>query len=128
MLKLTSPQKPVLCLDTESPPTLRVQGQRPRYLQCILAVHPRPIKNEDSNLQGNLGRTTLSILSDPLIEYVFIRGLGGGSTKPWMSQARPCLIRNARSDVYPLYAASVTALTVLGAIGGYGRYPNPLFS
>jgi hypothetical protein len=62
------------------PPT-----QRPgaRFLQRFFPAQSKPLEQSDNNLRGNLGLTTLYNPSDPWVEYVFIHGLGGGSTKTW---------------------------------------------
>lgn len=46
-----------------------------------------PIKGFDYH--GGLGLHTLFAPSDPLIEFVFIHGLGGGSTKTWCLKPDP---------------------------------------
>ena len=38
---------------------------------------------------GPLGLNTLFVPSDPKIEYVFVHGLGGGSTKTWCLETDP---------------------------------------
>ena len=58
---------------------------RPGLLQRVFtrSRSKSPGRNEEAEIRGDLGLNTLSNPSDPQIEYVFIHGLGGGSSKTW---------------------------------------------
>ncbi|KAL2194744.1 hypothetical protein P885DRAFT_71151 [Corynascus similis CBS 632.67] len=47
------------------------------------------VQGENFNPHGNLGLQTLFTPSNPLIEYVFVHGLGGGSTRTWCLKPDP---------------------------------------
>jgi hypothetical protein len=54
-----------------------------RFLQRVLTSRSKSLSQNEADIRGDLGLNTLSSPSDPLIEYIFIHGLGGGSTKTW---------------------------------------------
>ncbi|GAB1315399.1 hypothetical protein MFIFM68171_05609 [Madurella fahalii] len=64
-----------------------------KILRRVLSFRPKsadiigPASN--FNHHGSLGLHTLFTPSDPLIEYVFIHGLGGGSTRTWCLEPDP---------------------------------------
>lgn len=64
-----------------------------KILRRVLSLRPKstsvigPASN--FNHHGSLGLHTLFAPSDPLIEYVFIHGLGGGSTRTWCLEPDP---------------------------------------
>ena len=57
-----------------------------KFFRRVLSARSTLVDKGNSNLRGSLGLTTIFDPSDPLIEYVFIHGLGGGSTKTWCLQ------------------------------------------
>ena len=64
-----------------------------RIIQRVLAFRSKPTelggKFSSFNYHGKLGLDTLFTPSDPLVEYVFIHGLGGGSTRTWCLKDDP---------------------------------------
>ena len=46
--------------------------------------HGKPNSNElDEDAKGSLGLSLLHDASDPIVDFVFVHGLGGGSRKTW---------------------------------------------
>jgi hypothetical protein len=52
----------------------------------MLNMRRRSTDSSSFDHKGSLGLNLLFDPSEPLIEYVFIHGLGGGSTKTWCAQ------------------------------------------
>lgn len=59
------------------------------FLQRLLATRRKSLDTTSFNHKGSLGLNTLFAPSEPLIEYVFVHGLGGGSTKTWCIEPYP---------------------------------------
>lgn len=55
----------------------------------MLTIRRRSSDASSFNHKGNLGLHLLFEPSEPLIEYVFVHGLGGGSTKTWCAEPDP---------------------------------------
>ena len=64
-----------------------------RIIQRVLSFRSKPTElsgtSRSFNYHGKLGLDTLFAPSDPLVEYVFIHGLGGGSTRTWCLKDDP---------------------------------------
>jgi hypothetical protein len=65
----------------------------PRIFQKVLSRRAKQTDvvspSSSFNHHGSLGLQTIFTPSDPLIEYVFIHGLGGGSTRTWCLKPEP---------------------------------------
>ncbi|OTA80149.1 hypothetical protein M434DRAFT_86684 [Hypoxylon sp. CO27-5] len=55
----------------------------------MLAIRRRSSDVSSFDHKGSLGLNLLFEPSEPLIEYVFVHGLGGGSTKTWCAEPDP---------------------------------------
>ncbi len=55
---------------------------RPNFLQRLLARRRSGLQS-DFNAHGSLGLNLLYCPTEPLLDLVFVHGLGGGSTKTW---------------------------------------------
>jgi hypothetical protein len=64
-----------------------------RILRKVLSLRPKQTDvaslSSSFNHHGSLGLQTVFTPSNPLIEYVFIHGLGGGSTRTWCLKPEP---------------------------------------
>jgi hypothetical protein len=79
----------------KTPSTTRLSTSNiiPRIFQKVLPLRPAQTDVDTPspgfNHHGSLGLQTAFTPSDPSIEYVFIHGLGGGSTRTWCLKPEP---------------------------------------
>ncbi|KAH0543071.1 hypothetical protein FGG08_002584 [Glutinoglossum americanum] len=73
----------------ESGSQLQSQPRRPSgsssssLLGRVLSVRRRPSNQSEFDFKGALGLNLLNSPSETLVDFVFVHGLGGGSTKTW---------------------------------------------
>ncbi|OTA67679.1 hypothetical protein K449DRAFT_388472 [Hypoxylon sp. EC38] len=60
-----------------------------KLLRRILTIRRRSSDDSSFDHKGSLGLNLLFEPSEPLIEYVFVHGLGGGSIKTWCAEPDP---------------------------------------
>jgi hypothetical protein len=76
----------------ESPQTQRPTSRSStssNFLQRVLKIRRKSSDATSFDHKGRLGLNTLFAPSEPLIEYIFVHGLGGGSTKTWCIEPDP---------------------------------------
>jgi hypothetical protein len=75
---------------TSPPPPLPGPiSRRSTLFRRFSALRTRSIGGNSFHSHGRLGLNTLFVPSDPRVEYVFVHGLGGGSTKTWCLEPDP---------------------------------------
>ncbi|PYH31863.1 uncharacterized protein BO87DRAFT_115249 [Aspergillus neoniger CBS 115656] len=55
------------------------------------ALNDKPLP-ESEDFKGPLGLQLLRTVSEPLVDFIFIHGLGGGSRKTWSNHQTPTIV------------------------------------
>ncbi|PGH12527.1 hypothetical protein AJ80_06688 [Polytolypa hystricis UAMH7299] len=85
------PSQRMLSLSQSSSTFRSSRSSSPRFLERVLSSRRKSTDLSIIDIKGQLGLNLLHSPSDPLIDFVFVHGLGGGSTKTWCLTEDPSL-------------------------------------